>query len=99
MRSLILQLHAVAARKRLLFVVPLVLIVAGCAGSLFAARRDAQHNYERSTAEYRVCLAHSPPQACEGKWLAMEADERAYNTFTASMGGKVDTSNINVQNR
>jgi hypothetical protein len=29
----------------------------------------------------------------------MEADERAYNTFTASMGGKVDASNINVQNR
>jgi hypothetical protein len=28
-----------------------------------------------------------------------EADERAYNTFTASMGGKVDTSNINVQSR
>ena len=83
---------------RLIMVAPLVLIVSGCG---LAARVDARHNYEQSTAAYRACLNtnSATPQVCEGKRLAMEADERAYNTMMAPISRGVSTENINVQNR
>jgi hypothetical protein len=79
---------------RLLFVAPLALVVSEC-----GARVDARHKYEQSTAAYRECLnANSAnPQVCDGKRLAMEADERAFNNMTAPLSRGVGTENINVQ--
>jgi hypothetical protein len=83
---------------RLLLVVPLVLIVSGCG---LAAKVDARHNYEQSTAIYRACVSANSanPQVCEGKRLAMEADERAYNNMVTPLSRGVGTYNINVQSR
>jgi hypothetical protein len=39
------------------------------------------------------------PQVCEGKRLAMEADERAYNNMVAATSRGVGTANVNIQNR
>ena len=83
---------------RLLIVIPLVLILSGCG---YAARTDARRNYEQSTANYRACVTANSanPQVCEGKRLAMEADERAYNNMMAPISNGVGTANINVQSR
>ena len=83
---------------RLLIVAPLVLILSGCG---HAAKIEARRNYEQSTAIYRTCVTTNSanPQVCEGKRLAMEADERAYNNMTAPLSNGVATANINVQSR
>ena len=71
----------------------------GLTGCGLASRIDARRNYEASTAAYRACVTTNPPQACEGKRLAMEADERAFNAITAPASRGVGTANINVQSR
>ena len=83
---------------RLLIAAPLVLILLGCG---LAAKVDARHNYEQSTAIYRACVSadSANPQVCEGKRLAMEADERAYNNMVAPISNGVGTANVNVQSR
>lgn len=83
---------------RLLIAAPLVLILSGCG---LAAKVDARHNYEQSTAIYRACVSANSanPQVCEGKRLAMEADERAYNNMVAPISNGVGTANVNVQSR
>jgi hypothetical protein len=70
----------------------LVFALGGCG---IAQRLDSrQHyeaaraNYETSLAAYRTCVA-AGPIGCEGKRLAMEADERAFNAMSgqsASVG-------------
>jgi hypothetical protein len=56
-----------------------------CCG--LAARVDARQNYQQSTAAYRACLDANSANlsACDAKRLALEADERAYNTLSAPL--------------
>jgi hypothetical protein len=84
--------------SRLWIVAPLVLILSGCG---YAAKIETRRNYEQSTANYRACVTANSanPQVCEGKRLAMEADERAYNNMTAPLSNGVGTANINTQSR
>jgi hypothetical protein len=80
-------------------------LLSGCAGSPIAAERDARHNYEKSVAVYRNCLAENPSnvRACESQRLIMETDERAFNNLSADVNAKLSgtgsTSNIIVQQR
>jgi hypothetical protein len=73
--------------------------VASCG---LAAKVDARQNYQRSLADYRECLVanSNSVQACDGKRLIMEADERAFNNMSASIqeGGN-RTANVIVQGR
>lgn len=74
--------------------------LAGCGGLM--AKVDARSNYQQSLADYKACLNANPsaPQACEGKRLIMEADERAFNNMSAGIqqGGNT-TRNVIVQGR
>jgi hypothetical protein len=36
----------------------------------------ARHRYDKSVADYRRCIAASPPSACEGQKAIMENDAR-----------------------
>jgi hypothetical protein len=73
----------------------IVLMLSGC------ALRQAREDYEVSTAKYKECLGanSATPQRCEGLRLAMEADERKFNTISGSVQGNSRTANINIQNR
>ena len=79
----------------------LACLLSGCAGGPIAAERDARLNYEKSVADYRNCLAANPSnvKACEAQRLTMETDERAFNSLSASVTGRIgaSTSNIVVQ--
>jgi hypothetical protein len=79
-----------------------VLCLVSLAGCGIVAKVDARQNYQKSLADYRACLDANPAnvQACEGKRLVMEADERAYNNMAAGIqqGGNA-TRNIIVQGR
>jgi hypothetical protein len=69
------------------------LILGGCS---IAAKTDARTEYQKSAADYRACLDAHPWElkACDGKRLAMEAEERAYNN--PSVGAP---TNVNLQSR
>jgi len=71
----------------------IILVLSGC------ALRQARQEYEGSTAQYKECLGANSetPQRCEGLRLAMEADERKFNTLTGSLNSS--TANINIQKR
>jgi hypothetical protein len=58
-------------------------LLSGCG---IAARVDARNEYRASTADYKTCLLQNQaaPQQCEALRLAMEADERKFNTFSAA---------------
>lgn len=56
------------------------LLLTGCA---VAAKIDARQEYQASAANYKACLASSPPASCESLRLAMEVDERKYNNLSA----------------
>jgi len=69
------------------------LMLGGCN---IAAKIDAGTEYQKSVANYRICLDAHPWElkACDGKRLAMEAEERAYNNLSAGT-----TTNVNLQSR
>ena len=69
------------------------LMLGGCS---IAAKIDARTEYQKSVADYRACLDAHPWElkACDGKRLAMEAEERAYNNLSAGT-----TTNVNLQSR
>ena len=52
--------------------------------------------YQKTVADYRACLDAHPWElkACDGKRLAMEAEERAYNNLSAGV-----PTNVNLQSR
>jgi hypothetical protein len=64
--------------------VAVFMTLAGCG---VIAKIDARNDYQQSRAAYKQCLAEnqSDPAACDARRLAMEADERAYNNFTAGI--------------
>jgi hypothetical protein len=75
------------------------LTLAGCG---IAAKVDARTNYQKSVEDYRACLDANANnlRACDGKRLAMEAEERAYNNMSAGITDHGNsTSNIIVQGR
>jgi hypothetical protein len=83
--------------KKLIFLLPL----AGCGGGI-AAKVEARQDYQASEAQYKACLTANPaaPQNCEGLRLAMEADERKYNNFSAGINPQAQTSrNVTILNR
>jgi hypothetical protein len=86
---------------RVMGIVALCAALGGCAGSPFAAQRDARANYEKSVANYRTCLIDNPSdvKACDGLRLAQEADERAFNNMSAALQNRNSTANINVLQR
>ena len=51
---------------------------------------------QKTVADYRACLDAHPWElkACDGKRLAMEAEERAYNNLSAGV-----PTNVNLQSR
>jgi len=59
-------------------------ILSGCGG--IVVRDDARTKYQQSLADYRSCLTanNANVQACEGKRLIMETDEKAFNNFAAA---------------
>jgi hypothetical protein len=84
--------------------VPVSIILAGCAGSPIAMQKDARVRYEQSVEDYRACLSAngSNVAACENKRLIMETDEHALNTISASLPGSMSNSNnstVTVQSR
>ena len=78
-----------------------VLCTLALGGCGIAAKVDARTQYQKSVAEYSDCVNANPndPKACDGKRLAMEADERAYNNLSAGVNQGNTTANINVQSR
>jgi hypothetical protein len=82
-----------------IFVALCALTLAGCG---IAAKIDARAEYQKSLDEYRACLQANGNnvQACEGKRVLMETNERAYNNMSAAItqGGNT-TSNVIVQSR
>jgi len=58
---------------------------------------DARTHYQRSVADYRECLTANGTnvQACDGKRLIMEANERYFKNIAASGS----PNNVNVQSR
>ena len=66
------------------------------AGSGIVAKIDARTEYQKTVADYRACLDAHPWElkACDGKRLAMEAEERAYNNLSAGV-----PTNVNLQSR
>ena len=69
------------------------LMLGGCS---IAARIDARTEYQKSVADYRACLDAHPWElkTCDGKRLAMEAEDRAYNN--QFVGAR---TNVNLQSR
>jgi hypothetical protein len=69
------------------------LMLGGCS---IAAKIDARTKFQKSVADYRACLDAHPWElkACDGKRLAMEAEERAYNNPSAGA-----PTNVNLQSR
>jgi hypothetical protein len=69
------------------------LMLGGCS---IAAKIDARTEYQKTVADYRACLDAHPWElkACDGKRLAMEAEERAYNNLSAGV-----PTNVNLQSR
>jgi hypothetical protein len=74
----------------------------GLAGCGIAAKVGARANYQKSVEDYRACLDANANnlRACDGKRLAMEAEERVYNNMSAGVtqGGN-STANVIVQSR
>jgi hypothetical protein len=58
----------------------------GLTGCGLASRIDARRNYEASTAAYRACVTTNPPQACEGKRLAIRNIGFSPGTFVQGLG-------------
>lgn len=84
---------------RFLSILLACLSLAGCG---VAARMDARNDYQASEAQYKTCLSANPsaPQNCEGLRLAMEADERKYNNFSAGLNpGSQRSGTVTVLNR
>lgn len=81
----------------------LILLACFClAGCGVAARVDARNDYQASEAQYKTCLTANPaaPQNCEGLRMAMEADERKYNNFSAGLNpGSQRSGTVTVLNR
>jgi hypothetical protein len=79
-------------------VVLCALLLGGCG---IAAKIDARTEYQKSVADYRACLDAHPWElkACDGKRLAMEVGERAYNDLAAGAQGGNTTTNVNLQSR
>jgi hypothetical protein len=71
----------------------IALPLGGCGVAAGFNRLNAQTDYQASSASYKACLAERPPQACEGLRLAMEADDRKYNSFSAGLH-RTDTLTI-----
>ena len=74
-------------------------ILSGCG---IAAKVDARNEYQTSVDNYKACLSANPaaPQNCEGLRLAMEADERKYNEFSAGINpGSQRAATVTVLNR
>lgn len=71
--------------RKLSFVVFVAFSLGGCGAGSIAAKSSAREAYQRSTANYQACLAGRGPQACETQRLAMEADERLFNSMSAAM--------------
>jgi uncharacterized protein YceK len=69
------------------------LALVGCG---IVAKIDARTEYQKTVADYRACLDAHPWElkACDGKRLAMEAEERAYNNLSAGV-----PTNVNLQSR
>jgi hypothetical protein len=71
---------------RLLLAITAMLMLGGCG---IANRIDTRAHYQQSLADYRACLAanEATPQACEGKRLLLETDEKALaNSGMHSLG-------------
>ena len=84
---------------KLLLVAPICLALAGCGE---VAKVDARTEYQKSVADYRVCLDANPKDAhaCDDKRLAMEVEEYASNNLSAGVSEHGNTTtNINVQGR
>jgi hypothetical protein len=75
-------------------------LLCGCAGSPIANEVQARQNYEHSTADYRACLAANTasPQACDGKRLIMETDERHWQNLSTDLKGRLNPNNTSNQN-
>jgi len=69
------------------------LALSGCS---IVAKIDARTEYQKTVSDYRACLDGHPWElkACEGKRLAMEAEERANNNLSAGV-----LTNVNLQSR
>jgi hypothetical protein len=74
-------------------VVLCMLALVGCG---IVAKIDARTEYQKTVADYSACLDAHPWElkACDGKRLAMEAEERAYNNLFAGV-----PTNVNLQSR
>lgn len=73
--------------RRILPAIACVLLMLAISGCGIAAKVNARSDYQKSLAAYKVCLGANSSNviACEAQRLAMEADERAYNDFTAGI--------------
>jgi hypothetical protein len=73
-------------------------LLAGCAVS---AKIDARNEYVQSGQRYKQCLVENgyTPQKCEGLRLALEADERRYNTLSAGLNGDQRADTVTVLQR
>jgi hypothetical protein len=68
----------------------LACLLSGCAGNPVAMETDARSNYEKSAANYQICLAatHQSVSACEAQRRTMDADERAFKNLSADASTK-----------
>ncbi len=73
-------------------VVLCTLMLGGCG----IAATDTRTEYQKSVADYRAGLDAHPWElkACDGKRLAMDAEERAYNNMSSG-----PRTNVNLQSR
>jgi hypothetical protein len=82
--------------KRTLCLAACLLALAGCGLSAKIDPRTAYQKsaYRKSVDDYNACANANPTnlQACEGKRLAMEADERAFNNMSAGPAPDANTT-------
>lgn len=71
-------------------------MLAGCG---VARMNQAANDYQASVAAYKQCVTTLPPAQCEGKRLAMEADERQYANRASAISGNQGAVSVNTQNR
>lgn len=84
---------------RLVAIIFSAALLAGCG---IAAKIEARNDYKTSAEQYKACLTANPasPQSCEGLRLAMETDERKFNSMSAGTNPGSQTShNVTVLNR
>jgi uncharacterized protein YceK len=82
--------------RNITIVIGLAAILSGCG---VARMNQAANDYQASVAAYKQCLDEYPESQCEGKRLAMEADERQYNNRASAISGHQGAVSINSQSR